>query len=214
MGLNFDLILASASPRRKDILHQMGVRYRAEPSEIDEDFIACEKPFDYVSRLARKKTIYVQKLTNSTKPVLGADTIVVLGGEIFGKPKNKDDAQKILMTLSGKNHKVITAVAITDGKSLVQDLSVSEVVFNIITLRDCKEYCESGEPFGKAGAYAIQGKGAFFVKEISGSYSGIVGLPIDITYKLLQLYEVPTSWTVDGVKGVRTVAINSEFDLK
>ena len=76
------------------------------------------------------------------------------------------------------------------------------MVFNIITLSDCKEYCESGEPLGKAGAYAIQGKGAFFVKEISGSYSGIVGLPIDITYKLLQLYEVPTSWTADGAKGV------------
>ncbi len=106
------------------------------------------------------------------------------------------------MTLSGKNHKVITAVAITDGKSLVQDLSISEVVFNIITLSDCKEYCESGEPLGKAGAYAIQGKGAFFVKEILGSYSGIVGLPIDITYKLLQLYEVPTFWTADGPKAL------------
>ncbi len=202
MGLDFDLILASASPRRKDILHQMGVRYRVEPAEINEDLIASEKPIDYVSRLACEKATYVQQLTKSRKPVLGADTIVLLGRKIFGKPKNLDGAQKTLMTLSGKLHKVITAVAITDGKNLVQGLSVSEVNFNTITQRDCQKYCDSGEPLGKAGGYAIQGKGAFFVREILGSYSGIVGLPIDVTYKLLQLYEVPVSWVVNDPKAV------------
>ena len=198
MELDFDLILASSSPRRKDILHQMGVRYSAEPAEINEDLIAFEKPIDYVSRLASEKAIYVQKLTKSVKPVLGADTIVVLGGKIFGKPKDLEGAQKTLMSLSGKLHEVITAVSITDGHNLMQGLSVSEVIFDVITLRDCKKYCDSGEPLGKAGAYAIQGKGAFFVKKILGSYSGIVGLPIDVTYKLLQLYDVPVSWAVNN----------------
>ena len=180
----------------------MGVRYSAEPAEINEDLIAFEKPIDYVSRLASEKAIYVQKLTKSVKPVLGADTIVVLGGKIFGKPKDLEGAQKTLMSLSGKLHEVITAVSITDGHNLMQGLSVSEVIFDVITLRDCKKYCDSGEPLGKAGAYAIQGKGAFFVKKILGSYSGIVGLPIDVTYKLLQLYEVPVSWVVNDPKAV------------
>ena len=138
MRSKFDLILASASSRRKDILHQIGVRYRGEPSEINEDINAYEKPIDYVSRLACETAMYVQKLTKSPKPVLGADTIIVIGGKIFGKPKTIDGAQKILMTLSGKTHNVLTAVAITDGKSLVQGLSVFKVIFNIITLNDCK----------------------------------------------------------------------------
>lgn len=189
--LNYDLTLASASPRRAEILAQIGVNFRASPAEIDETPKSNESAVDYVQRMALEKVNRVLKTESYSKPVLGSDTTVVFDSIILGKPQDADDATRILSMLSGSTHQVLTAVVVSDGTECQSLLSKTEVRFRTISIKECQTYWQTGEPQDKAGAYAIQGYGAVFVESIRGSYSGVVGLPIAETTQLLQQFNIP-----------------------
>lgn len=186
-----DLLLASNSPRRKELLIQMGVNFSVIANSVDESLQTVETPRDYVSRLALAKARGGFALSSSNTPVLGADTAVVLGQQIFGKPSDADEALSMLMALSARKHSVMTAVAVTDGVTSANRVSVSEVTFRCIETCECRDYVRTGEPMDKADGYAIQGFGGVFVEHLEGSYSGVVGLPIDLTHQLLRLFHVP-----------------------
>jgi len=189
--LNYDLILASASPRRAEILTQIGVNFAVVPAAIDETRYPEESALKYVERMALEKVQAVVGSRSDNFPVLGADTVVVAGSRIFGKPKNADDAQTMLSLLSGNCHQVLTSVAVGNGKKCSVLVSKTEVKFRTISTRECMDYWKSGEPQDKAGAYAIQGYGSVFVESIKGSYSGVVGLPIAETAQLLRQFKIP-----------------------
>jgi septum formation protein len=180
------ICLASASPRRRELLLQIGVPHIVKPAHIDEALRAGESARDYVVRLAREKALAV-RAQDATLPVLGADTAVVLQGAIFGKPSSRDDAIDMLMRLSGRAHEVLTAVALATSDTLAERLSVSRVTFRVLTPAECGAYWDTGEPRDKAGAYAIQGRGAAFVQSLEGSFSGVMGLPLFETAELLRL---------------------------
>jgi septum formation protein len=186
-----NLLLASASPRRSDLLQQMGVGFTVLAVDIDESRHGDEPPVDYVSRLAMEKARAGYLRQEAKLPSLGADTIVVFDGQIFGKPQDQEQAATMLMTLSGKLHSVITAVAVDNGTSTEIRISETRVKFRTITESECLTYWNTGEPEGKAGAYAIQGRGGVFVEKLEGSYSGVVGLPLAVTEQLLKLFSVP-----------------------
>jgi septum formation protein len=177
------LHLASASPRRAEILDALGVTYSVGGVDIDEQQLAAEPPDEMVLRLASEKAA-AARLTTSL-PVLAADTVVVVDDAVYGKPQDQDDALAMLASLSGRSHQVMTGVAIAwdDGQQTV--LSVNEVRFREIGSDEALAYWQSGEPRGKAGAYAIQGLGGVFVENVQGSYSGVVGLPVFETAVLL-----------------------------
>lgn len=195
MDKQIDLYLASTSPRRKELLAQIGARHATVVAAVDESPFPGESPSDYVCRLSREKALAgLQSLRARSlpeKPVLGADTTVVAGGQILGKPANEEDAIAILSRLSGAAHQVLTAVTLVDGAQCETRLSVSTVEFRPLTRAEMHDYWSTGEPADKAGAYGIQGKGAIFVKAMHGSYSGVVGLPLAETAELLTLYKVP-----------------------
>jgi septum formation protein len=186
-----DLLLASASPRRSDLLKQMGVSFTVLAVDIDESRQGDESPVDYVSRLAVEKAQAGFTRHDGKLPSLGADTIVVFDGQIFGKPRDQQHAETMLMALSGKVHSVFTAVAIDNGSGAALAVSETRVEFRTISQSECLIYWQSGEPQGKAGAYAIQGRGGVFVEKLEGSYSGVVGLPLAETEQLLQRFSVP-----------------------
>lgn len=187
-----DLILASASPRRSEILQQIGVDFQIVPANIDETPISQESPVDYVQRMAKEKAQHViNTIADSSTPVLGADTSVVLNSKIYGKPTNQEDGMAMLAALSGNTHQVLSAVAIGNEQHCMLRLSSTDVKFRDLDLKECLKYWNTGEPVDKAGGYAIQGLGAVFVEEISGSFSGVVGLPIEQTTQLLQAFNVP-----------------------
>lgn len=177
------LHLASASARRVDILTALGLAFTAEGVDIDESPLAGETVGDMVLRLAEAKARAASGWHKGS--VLGADTAVELDGRIFGKPVSQEDALEMLASLSGRSHQVVTAVALLTGDSLRSDVSVTQVRFCEIPPHTALQYWRSGEPEGKAGAYAIQGLGGIFVESISGSYSGVVGLPVYQTARLL-----------------------------
>jgi septum formation protein len=177
--------LASASPRRSALLRQIGVIHRVAPVHIDERIVPGETPAEYVCRLSAAKAHALQERLPPGELALGADTCVALGNEVFGKPENEADCVRILMRLSGKTHFVHTAVTLSDGVRSNTVLNTSEVEFRPITEEESIAYWRSGEPRDKAGAYAIQGRAALFVRSIRGSYSGIVGLPLFETAQLL-----------------------------
>lgn len=186
------LILASASPRRAEILQQIGVDFQIAPADIDETPKPQESPVDYVQRMAQEKTQHViNSIAGSSAVVLGADTSVVLNCKIYGKPKNQQEAMAMLAALSGKTHQVLTAVAMGNKQRCLLKLSATDVKFRELDLKECLDYWNTGEPLDKAGGYAIQGLGAVFVEKISGSFSGVVGLPIEQTAQLLQTFNVP-----------------------
>ena len=185
------LLLASASPRRSDILEQMGVNFSVLAVDIDESRHSDESPVDYVSRLAREKAQAGFRRQDGQLPSLGADTIVVFNGQIFGKPEDQEEAATMLMTLSGREHSVFTAVAIDNGVHTELSISETRVRFRTIAQSECLIYWQTGEPQGKAGAYAIQGRGGVFVEYLEGSYSGVVGLPLADTEQLLKKFSVP-----------------------
>lgn len=189
--VDYDLILASASPRRTEILRQIGVKHRVVPANIDETPRPQESAIDYVKRMAKEKTQNVMALIFDDTLVLGADTCVVCDSNIFGKPKNQDEAMKMLNALSGKSHQVHTAVALGNKKEYEVIMSTTDVIFRQLSEQECLSYWQTGEPQDKAGSYAIQGYGAVFVESIKGSYSGVVGLPIEQTSLLLQRFGVP-----------------------
>jgi septum formation protein len=176
------LILASASPRRAALLEQIGVAFRVESVEIDETPLAGEAPRDYVQRLALAKARAVP--SPAGLPVLGADTAVVLDERILQKPRDGEEAIAMLADLSGRSHRVLTAVALVAEREAVR-LSETAVFFRAIAPAEARAYWASGEPRDKAGGYAIQGRGAVFVSRLEGSYSGVVGLPLYETAQLL-----------------------------
>ena len=188
--------LASQSPRRRQLLEQIGVRYELLLPAPDEDAEALEivlpgeAPLSYVKRVTQLKleaAMLRLKTRNLPKgPVLCADTTVALGREILGKPDNAQDALRILKKLSGNTHRVLTAVAIGEGKRRVSSVSISSVTFASMTSAEMKAYVASGEPMGKAGAYGVQGLAAAHIAVIKGSYTGIMGLPLFETADLLK----------------------------
>jgi septum formation protein len=191
------IYLASRSPRRRELLAQIGVRYslllfRSRPEskeEVNEDPLAGESPAAYVERVARAKAdAGWQRLMQRNlpqAPVLAADTTVALGGRIFGKPASRDEAAEMLAALSGTRHEVLTAVALQQGEWLESALQVSEVEFKKLGDEEIRQYVATGECDDKAGAYAIQGRAARFIVEMRGSYSGVMGLPLYETSRLI-----------------------------
>lgn len=179
-----DLILASSSPRREHLLEVLGVPFRVLVTEVDERRHADESACDMVLRLASAKAVAVNASRRSI--VIAADTAVVLGEHIFGKPADEADALSMLERLSGRTHQVMTGVAVSTRGSIATALSKTDVRFREIDPEEARRYWHSGEPCDKAGAYAIQGRGGVFVEAIMGSYSGVVGLPVFETARLLQ----------------------------
>jgi len=177
------LHLASSSPRRREILKALGLSFTVGGIAVDEQRLPGEAPDAMVLRLARAKAAAVQQ--NSSQVVLGADTAVVLNGDVLGKPRDCDDALNMLTRLSGRTHAVLTGVALATEQGMRTKLSTTEVRFREIRPDEALLYWQSGEPCDKAGAYAIQGLGGVFVETISGSYSGVVGLPVFETVQLL-----------------------------
>ena len=177
--------LASASPRRSELLRQIGVPFTVRAAAIAEDLLAGETPEAYVARLAAAKAEAVWAAAADSRPVLGADTVVVLDGELLGKPETPAQAAAMLERLSGHTHRVLTAVALRHAGGVEARLSDSEVRFRATTAAERVAYCATGEPFDKAGGYGIQGHAAVFVESIKGSYSGVVGLPLYETAALL-----------------------------
>jgi len=178
------IILASASPRRKELLDQINIAYSVNPVDVDETPLPNEKPLDYVQRLAAEKSAACVAQLGDGLPVLAADTAVVLGDLILGKPKDRDDALTMLRLLSGKMHRVYSAISLRGNKH-DQAVSITEVTFRPLTEGEITAYWQSGEPADKAGSYAIQGLGGVFVKSINGSFSGVVGLPLFEAAELL-----------------------------
>lgn len=185
--MTVQLILASASPRRQELLAQIGVRYNVDAVDIDETPKPNELPVAYVVRIAAEKSARcVHNDRHRTLPVLAADTSVVIDGDILGKPENEAHAERMLRQLSANIHKVYTAVSLRsiDGQHY-QILSETEVKFRPISNKEIQAYWQTGEPQGKAGGYAIQGLASVFVESINGSFSGVVGLPLFETAQLL-----------------------------
>ena len=188
--------LASQSPRRQALLDQIGVVYRvllptdAEAAEALEAVLPQESALRYVQRVTRLKVLaaleQIQMQSLEAAPVLCADTTVVVEGHILGKPANESEATQMLSLLSGKTHQVLTAVAIGHNREIHLALSRSRVKFAPMTAADIQDYVASQEPMGKAGAYAIQGRASAFISHVSGSYSGIMGLPLYETTQLLK----------------------------
>lgn len=181
-----DLHLASSSPRRREILTALGITFTHAGVDIDESRNEGEAVDDMAIRLAREKALAVDDEHAKKRPILAADTIVVLGDRVFGKPASEEDALSMLAVLSGKTHRVITAISLRTADGLYTDMSDTEVQFRDISPDEALAYWQSGEPADKAGAYAIQGLGGVFVETISGSYSGVVGLPVFETAGLLR----------------------------
>jgi septum formation protein len=181
------LILASASPRRQELLSAAGIAYEAMAVDIDETPKPGERPDDHVRRLARQKAAAALR-QRPDAVVLGADTIVVTGESILGKPRDAEDAARMLRSLSGRVHEVLTGVAVTSARDTTVELARTRVWFHTIGDGEIADYVASGEPSDKAGAYAIQGLASKFVERIDGSYSNVVGLPVALVYRLLKGY--------------------------
>ena len=181
------IYLASASPRRRQLLEQLGMRFEVLVAKVDESPRPHEPPIDYVERLARAKAeTALGRLGQSAVLVLAADTAVALDGAILGKPRDREDGLSMLARLSGRSHHVLSAVALARRGKLEVAVSESRVGFRAITSREAEAYWETGEPCDKAGGYGIQGQGAVFVERLEGSYSGVMGLPLFETAELLR----------------------------
>lgn len=188
-----NLVLASQSPRRSELLKQLGYEFICESADIDETVKPNESPLAYVDRLAREKAQVIANNYSNDTVVLGSDTSVVVDGNILGKPENKSAAIAMLTMLSGRQHQVITAIAATDNTQVLSKCVITDVYFKPLSVHEIEQYWQSGEPQDKAGSYAIQGIGGQFVKQIQGSYSSVVGLPLYETAQLLAKFGLPTS---------------------
>jgi septum formation protein len=189
------VFLASGSPRRQQLLSQIGVPFQVLGVAVDEAVLRGEEPLEYASRLAAAKAgaglVLCASAGISGRPVLAADTAVVIGGEILGKPRGPDDGLRMLRLLSGRTHRVLTCVALAAAGRTWSCTSTSEVTFREIDAAEAREYWDTREPADKAGGYAIQGLGAVFVRELRGSFSGVMGLPLFETAELLESAGVP-----------------------
>lgn len=194
------LHLASQSPRRRELLGRLGVEFGVLDLDVPEQRAPGEAPADYVRRVAREKA-GAGLLRVSGSPgamVLGADTEVILGDEVFGKPRDAEDAAGMLCRLSGRTHEVVSAVCLVSAAREAQVVSVSQVTFGELSDAQVEAYVATGEPMGKAGAYAIQGRGETFIRHLSGSYSGVMGLPLYETARLLLQFGIaPRENTLD-----------------
>lgn len=181
------ILLASASPRRAELLRQVGIAHAVRPVDVDESVRADEAPAAYVLRLAEAKAaaLWRQLAPAERRPVLAADTTVALEGEIFGKPGSLLEARTMLGRLSGRTHSVHTAIALLHAQGSAARVSSSTVTFRELTPAEIDWYWHTGEPVDKAGGYAVQGRAAAFISHIAGSYSGIMGLPLFETWELL-----------------------------
>ncbi len=180
------LILASQSPRRSEILRQAGIPFIVRPANVDESIRPGESPEEYVTRVAQEKAAAVEASPGDI--VLGADTTVVIGSEILGKPCDHADAIRMLESLAGREHQVLTAICLRRGEDSIDDLAVTCVWINPLTREEIEQYVATGEPMDKAGAYAIQGLASRFIQRIDGSYANVVGLPIELVYKHLRKF--------------------------
>jgi len=197
------LHLASRSPRRRELLTQIGVQFDTivlrhpprEDKELDESCHPGEDPVAYVQRVACAKAEHGWRLVNWRRlllqPVLAADTTLEFAGEIIGKPEDAKDAERILRRLSGSTHRVLTAVAVAFEGRLESALSISEVRFRALDDAEIRRYVATGEPMDKAGAYGIQGRAGLFIEHLAGSYSGVMGLPLFETAQLLKRFDYP-----------------------
>lgn len=179
------ICLASMSPRRRELLAQIGVPHTVFAAHVDESLLPAESPADYVARLARLKATTVRDRGEGL-PVLAADTTVVLDGAVYGKPADRGDGLAMLARLAGRTHEVLTAVALATQRGVALRVNVSSVRFRNIDGSEIERYWETGEPHDKAGGYAIQGYGAVFVAALGGSYSAVMGLPLLETAELLR----------------------------
>lgn len=184
------IYLASQSPRRRELLAQIGVRFDVISVDVPEKRQPGEVAAQFVERLALDKARAGWQRSSQDRPVLGADTIVVLDDEVLGKPLDHADAESMLARLSGREHQVMTAVALVRAESEAMRLSISRVRFRDITAGECQAYAATGEPDDKAGAYAIQGQAAIFIEHLEGSYSGVMGLPLFETTDLLKEFGI------------------------
>jgi septum formation protein len=197
------LILASSSPRRYELLLQAGLAFKAVAANLNEDLLPDESAATYVRRLAEEKAQAVwnahSDLDTADDPlvVLGADTSVVVEGEILGKPNDAADARRMLTLLSGRTHAVMTGLAVVTGRKIVRDVEITHVTFHQLNDREIAQYIASGEPLDKAGAYAIQGYAARWIPRIEGCYFNVVGLPI--ARAIAMLAEVEASASTDEV---------------
>jgi septum formation protein len=187
MTISNTLILASGSPRRRELLGQLPVSFIIAPADIDETFAEGESPREFVQRMALEKAMAGFDQNGKSLPTMGSDTIVVIDDEILGKPSSRLDAESMLERLSGRTHQVYSAVALveTNGRVL-EALNVTAVTFGDIPLKWIKQYCQGDEPMDKAGAYAVQGGAGQYIRCIEGSYSGVMGLPLYETAALLR----------------------------
>lgn len=196
--MNPNLILASASPRRRELLAQAGYLFEVQASSVDESRCSGQDAIAFANRLAREKAEQVAQLvfaqrSSSAQPilVLGADTVVVCDGEILGKPADAADATRMLLLLSGRTHSVVTGVAVVGGPQLVEVAAeVTQVTMLTLSPQEIAEYVATGEPMDKAGAYAIQGYAARWIPRISGCYFNVVGLPLALVASLLEGVEL------------------------
>jgi septum formation protein len=179
------LVLASASPRRAELLRAAGFVFQVDPAETDESVLPGESATAYVTRVARDKATAVQ-MRHPGAAVLGADTTVVVDDEILGKPSDRRDAARMLTRVSGRSHDVLTGICVVCGTRIVSAVEVSRVRVAVLTPEEIRWYVDSGEPDDKAGAYAVQGLASRFIEAIEGSYSNVVGLPVARVYRILR----------------------------
>jgi len=187
------IYLASRSPRRAELLDQIGVKFKVHAVDIDESRQRDETPIDYVYRMARKKAeVAAAEITlrQANYRVLAADTTIALDDDIIGKPADPEECRCILAKLSGRQHRVLTAIALATPAEVTLRLSQSRVSFRQLSAAEIETYCASDEPMDKAGAYAIQGRAARFVSHLDGSYSAVMGLPLFETAELLQIADI------------------------
>lgn len=181
------ILLASASPRRQELLGQLDVRFTVSPANIDESILEGESPRDYVVRVARDKALAGFEQNLGILPTLGSDTIVLLDGAILCKPSSRADAENMLGRLSGRTHEVYTSIALAMAPdNVLEALNITSVTFGEMPPEWIREYCRSEEPMDKAGAYAVQGGTGQFIRHIDGSYSGVMGLPLFETAQILR----------------------------
>lgn len=181
------ILLASGSPRRRELLRQLAVNFEVAAADIDESPINGETPRDYVMRLSREKALAGYAQNGGNLPVLGSDTIVLLDGEILGKPVSRPEAEKMLQRLSGRTHEVYSGVALVlNDETVLEDLNITAVTFGDMPVSWIRQYCQGDEPMDKAGAYAVQGGTGQYISRIEGSYSGVMGLPLFETAGLLR----------------------------
>lgn len=184
------IVLASQSPRRRELLGKMGLEFTTKSPEIDEEAIHGLPAQELVKALSRAKALHIAKNEDKDTIVIGSDTVVVLDGKILGKPADRQEAEEMLTALSGRSHEVCTGVTVCQGDKVVSQAEVTQVTFRALTPEEVQRYVRTGEPMDKAGAYGIQGKAALFVTRLEGDYYNVMGLPVCALTECLRSFGV------------------------